>query len=256
MKRSIEDNKKSTVHYSAFFITFSFMKKQPTIKYLKLPFLFDSARLQKDLEQVTRKEWMPHHYAHNYDGQWNSLALYATGGDEKNIFATPNSGAQETVILKDCLYFKEVISQFKCPLLSVRLLRLSPGSVIKPHKDYCLGYEDDNFRLHIPIVTNDLIEFKLDGEQLKMLPGECWYTNVNFTHSVSNKGEIDRVHLVIDGERNDWSDELFFSLAPKESFALKDDYPKDTIKMMISELQKSKTDASKKLISKLEKKLN
>ena len=231
------------------------MKKQPTTKYLKLPFQFDRIKLEKDLKHVARTEWMPHHYTHNYDGQWNSLALYAAEGDEKNIFATPNSGAQETAILKDCLYFKEVINQFKCPLQSVRLLRLTSGSVIKPHEDYCLGYENDNFRLHIPIVTNSLVEFKLDGEQLKMLPGECWYTNVNFTHSVANKGEIDRVHLVIDGERNDWSDQLFFSLAPKESFALKDEHSKETIKMMISELQKNKTAASKNLISKLEEKL-
>jgi len=233
------------------------MKKLPITKYLKLPFQFDEQKLLNDLMFISNEQWMPHHYTHNYNGDWNSLALYSEGGDDKNILAAQNSSTNisETQILKKCEYFKGVIHHFKCPLQSVRLLRLTPNSVIKPHKDFCLGYENNNFRLHIPITTNNQVEFILDKNRLKMLPGECWYTNVNFTHSVANNGNQDRIHLVIDGERNDWSDQLFFSLASKESFALKDEHSQDVLKMMVEELKKSNEPASKELLMSYQEKL-
>jgi len=145
---------------------------------------------------------------------------------------------------------------FKFPILSARILKLEPGAEIKPHKDHELGYEDGNFRLHIPITTNDKVNFTLDNKLLKMLPGECWYTNVNYTHSVSNNGEVNRIHLVIDGKRNDWSDQLFFSLATKESFSNpKNAYSPETLKRIIEELKLNDSPCSKGLINELEKEL-
>jgi len=234
------------------------MKKSSPTKYLKLPFLFNGEKLAKELASIMDKEWAPHHYRMSYSGEWASMSLYAEEGDEQNIFAAANTNApiKETVLLKHCPYFRQVIQHFECPLLVVRLLRLGAGSEIKPHRDHKLGYEDDNFRLHIPIVTNEDVNFILDGEQITMLPGECWYTNVNYIHSVSNKGATDRVHLVIDGERNAWSDELFFSLAPKESFNLKDVLDSaETIRRMIEELEHLEESASKPLIEELKQKL-
>lgn len=232
------------------------MSSQKITKYLKLPFLFEEHKLLAELKQVSDSKWKAHHYRVNYNGDWTSIALYAQGGDEDNIVAqsTVKSDFKETLLLGKCKYLKEVISRFKCPLLSVRLLRLGPGAEIKPHKDYKLGYEDDNFRLHIPMKTNDEVEFVLDGEELKMAVGECWYTNVNYVHSVVNRGEEERVHLVIDGERNNWSDELFFSIAPKESFLLKEDSI-ESMQKMIQGLQEMGTSVSLKLVQDLEGKI-
>lgn len=164
----------------------------------------------------------------------------------------------ETSILKDCFYFKEVIGHFKCIKLSVRLLRLEKGAYIKPHCDHNLGYEDNNFRLHIPVKANSNVDFVLDGSRLAMLPGECWYTNVNYIHSVHNGGESDRIHLVIDGERNFWSDSLFFSLAPKESFFPDkvENHSVGTLSKIIEELKLSDEPAAKQLIVTLSKELN
>lgn len=189
-------------------------------------------------------------YTQNYDGEWKSLALYTPDGDANNPQVDNiSTSITATPAMRNCHYFKEVIDVFKAPLLSVRLLRLASGSIIKPHKDYRLGYEDDNFRIHIPITTNRDVSFILDGHKLTMNPGECWYTNVNFTHSVSNDGKTDRVHLVIDLERNDWSDQIFFSLAPKEEFGISDTpYPKDVLIQMISELERSNEPMAKELI--------
>ena len=236
------------------------MEEQKITKYLKLPFQFDEKMLVADLETITGSQWIPHFNKEGYNGKWNSIALYARGGDSTNIFAM-NAGDEtilETPIMKECLYFKEVIDHFKCTLLSVRLLRLEVGADIKPHSDYNLGYEDNNFRIHIPIKTNDDVYFILDGNRLIMLPGECWYTNVNYVHSVSNKGKTDRIHLVIDGERNAWSDDLFFSLAPKESFfpVREQIHTAENLKRIIEELKLSDQPAAQQLIVKLQEGLN
>lgn len=97
----------------------------------------------------------------------------------------------------------------------------------------------------------------MDGELLIMKPGECWYTNVNYIHSVSNYGSSDRVHMVIDGVRNAWSDNLFYSLAPAASFipVTKEIESPETIQQIINELERSKEPASGNLIIELRKKL-
>lgn len=194
----------------------------PLITHLKLPFRFDVARLRHDLNTVASTQWKPQVYTMNYEGDWQSIALYANGGAADTFaYGQASSDFGETEIVKHCPYFREVVATIEAPLISVRLLKLGAGAVIKPHRDFCLGYEDNNFRLHIPIVTNPAVSFILEGERLPMQAGECWYTNVNFTHSVTNRSAQDRVHLVIDAERNAWSDELFFSLAPRGSFGLR-----------------------------------
>ncbi len=234
-------------------------EKGKITKFLKLPFQFSVDKLTRDLESALSKRWIAHFNTEGYDGAWNSLPLYAPNGNSKNIFALSDSDPIiPTEELENCPYFKEVIQQFECPLLSVRLLRLAVGAKIKPHRDYKLGYEDNCFRLHIPISTNPEVTFTLDDTNLKMLPGECWYTNVNYVHSVSNLGEEDRIHLVIDGERNAWSDELFFSLAPEESFG-PEPAPKasrEEILRTIEELERMKSPASQQLIMDLQKKLD
>jgi len=231
-------------------------KSQNITKFLKLPYQFDENLLLTDLKVVNESQWIPHFNTGGYEGNWKSIALYSTSGNETNIFAMGNDATAivETPLMKDCLYFKQVIGNFKCTLLSVRLLRLGAGAVIKPHRDHQLGYEDNTFRLHIPISTNPDVHFILDDERIILLPGECWYTNVNYIHSVLNHGKSDRVHLVIDGERNAWSDKLFFSLAAKESFfpPKEEVYSAVTIKQIINELKHSNQPAANQLIVKLQ----
>ena len=235
------------------------MSKKAITKYLKFPMQFDEQRLVKDLSRAMQSDWIPHFNTGGYTGNWNALSLYAKAGNEQNIFAfsTDQSSISETPLMKECTYFKEVLDSFKFPILSVRLLRLEAGAEIKPHTDHELGYEDGQFRLHIPIVTNPGIEFILDGEQLTMLPGECWYTNVNFVHSVANRGTEDRVHLVIDGERNAWTDELFFAQAPESSFEAnrEEDLSDETIIRILEEMKSNPQMAGHPIIEELERKL-
>lgn len=235
------------------------MSKDHVTKYLKFPIQFDEQLLVQDLSRAMEGQWIPHFNTGGYSGNWKAVSLYAANGNEQNIFAhlQDQSSICETPLMKACSYFREVLDFFKFPILSVRLLRLEVGAEIKPHTDHELGYEDGQFRLHIPIITNPDIEFILDGERLTMLPGQCWYTNVNFVHSVANRGAVDRVHLVIDGERNTWTDELFFSLAPESSFEVKREEKLDrkTIERMLEELKNNPEILGHPLIPELENQL-
>lgn len=232
---------------------------QKKTKYLKLPFQFDTEKLVHDLSLIFDGKWISHFNTTGYNGDWKVISLYADGGDDSNVFAHPSSNSiiSETLILKKCRYFKEVIDSFKFPVLTAPILRLGVGAEIKPHRDYELGYEDGNFRLRIPIITNANVQFVLDDTELTMLARECWYTNVNYVHSVKNSGAVDRVHLVIDGVRNGWSDKLFFSLAAEESFQRipeENDSP-ETTKRIIEELKRSNEPTAKQLINELLQKL-
>lgn len=224
--------------------------------HLKLPFQFNKEKLVQDLSFVLDGNWISHFNTGGYEGDWKAISLYAPNGEDSNIFALPaaDSIVSETSTLKKCPYFKEVIDSFKCTILTARILRLGIDAEIKPHRDHELGYEDGSFRLHIPIVTNPAVQFILDGTELTMLPGECWYTNVNYVHSVKNSGTSDRVHLVIDGQRNEWSDQLFFSLAPAESFKPMpmENHSPETIEKIIEELRHNDQPAAKQLISQLQ----
>ncbi len=236
------------------------MKDQLLTKFLQLPFQFDVKKLQKELAGILQSNWTPHFNHGGYTGNWNSIALYSQTGKSTNIFAMPNVDGplKETSILKSTPYIKEVIQTFKTPLYSVRLLRLEVGAYIKPHRDYNCGYEDNIFRIHIPIITNPEVEFILDDKRLEMLEGQCWYTNVNYIHSVANKGTKDRIHLVIDGKRNSWSDDLFFSLAPRESFFPKQEPNSQSLEVMeqmLIGLRSMKTEGAELLVKELELKI-
>ncbi len=226
--------------------------------FLKFPFHFSEAKLLKDLHLAKNYKFTAHYNQNDYSGQWTSISLRSQNGEMDTIFALPQQGNvfKNTKLLDECLYFKEIVDSFKCEKESIRLLNLKPGSVIKEHTDYSLGYEDGVFRIHIPITTNDKVQFFINSEEVKMLPSECWYGNFNLPHSVSNTGETERVHLVMDCLRNEWSDALFLKMG--YDFALENAAPQyslETKLQMIEQLKLMDTEVSRELIAKLEKEI-
>ncbi|RUT68827.1 aspartyl/asparaginyl beta-hydroxylase domain-containing protein [Flavobacterium cupreum] len=225
------------------------------IRFIKFPISFDVAKLKSDLSGIMSKNWVDHYNKNDYTGKWTSVALMSQDGKSDNIFALASGDAQmrNTEILDSCGYFKEILDNFHFEKTAVRLLQLAAGAEIKPHSDHCLGYEDGSFRLHIPIITNPDVEFILDGKRLTMNEGECWYIDANFTHSVANRGNQDRIHLVIDGVRNDWTDALFYKEAAENQFVKPGMTMSEEQKLLvIAELKRMNTTASNELIKNLQ----
>ena len=233
---------------------FHFMKTA----FLKLPFHFSEEKLLQDLEVCKKYNFTSHFNKNDYSGDWTSISLRSQNGEMSNIFALPqnNEKYKDTELLQECTYFKMIIDSFECEKESIRLLNLKPGSVIKEHTDYNLGYEDGIFRIHIPITTNKGVHFFINYEEVKMLPSECWYGNFNFTHSVCNDGKIDRIHLVMDCLRNDWSDKLFAENGYNfEAEYQQSEYSRETKLQMIEQLKLMDTETSKAMIAQLEREL-
>ena len=175
---------------------------------VRLPFEFDVARMRADLDSVVGGDWVDHLVKQNYEGDWDVLPLRFTAGATHpvmQIYADPTATEfEDGPALSSTPYLREVLARFECPLQSVRLMRLSPGSVIKEHRDHDLEVECGAARVHVPITTNPQVEFLLNRRRIVMEPGSAWYLRLSDPHSVANRGANDRVHLVIDCIVNDW----------------------------------------------------
>ena len=175
---------------------------------LALALSFDPALLVQDLRRLEEHSWIDHFVKQNYTGQWDVLPLRGPASAShpvQMIYSDP--GCREfadTAFLEHAPYLRQVLAAFRCPLRSVRLMRLTPGSEIKEHCDHDLSAELGQVRMHVPITTNPGVEFFLNGTHVPMTPGSCWYLRLADRHAVKNRGPTDRVHLVIDALMDDW----------------------------------------------------
>lgn len=222
------------------------------MNYIKFSISYHTGKLQTELAEVLKEEWPLHFNTRDFNGDWRSISLRSASGQNKDIYAHPDGTYQDTPALALMPYVKEILNSWKCDKEAVRLLSLAPGSLIKPHKDQGCNYADGQFRIHIPIVTNPDVYFTLEDEKLYLAPGECWYMNFSATHSIVNAGSTARIHLIIDGIRNKWTDQYFtqhgYNLIEKSAETA---YDEATRNGMIRELERMNTETARHLIAQL-----
>ncbi len=230
------------------------------IQYLQLPFHFDAKRLQEDIHLLENAQWKMHYQTLHYQGEWSGIPLRSVNGNADDLVVSPRPDPQykDTVFLQEGSYLQQVLNSFECPLKAVRLLKLNAGAFIKEHTDAELYFEKGEIRLHIPVITHDDVEFYSDRERISMKEGECWYINFNLPHHINNKSNINRIHLVIDAESNDWIKNIFLAetALPKKEIEEKDPYDDDTKREMIKRFREMNTPKGHELADELEKKLN
>jgi quercetin dioxygenase-like cupin family protein len=225
---------------------------------LQIPLTINVQKLNADLQICLQTQWKEHFNDQDYMGSWTGIALRSQSGNTADIFAN-NSDLPfiDTPLLFSCTYFQELLNQLLFEKETVRLLRLQPGSIVKEHRDNGLAYRFDCFRLHIPIVTAANVAFKVGGNTIPLKEGECWYADFDLPHSVINDSEQERIHLVIDGKRNTWTDELFAKAGYDfEEEKRKNDYSIETKLRMIEQLRFMNTTTSEGMIKKLEAEIN
>jgi hypothetical protein len=222
-------------------------------RFFLLPYSFDVAKLRRDLAICEAEQWTAHFNTNDYSGDWNGIALRSASGTTADILTTSPDVFSDTPLLEQCTYFREILAGFDCPVETVRLLALSPGSSIKEHRDPGLGYEHGAFRLHIPITTDPAVSFVVDQSRLEMEAGQCWYANFSLPHSVQHDGNTRRIHLVIDGLRNAWTDHLFETAGYDFEAERKGrEYDRETKMGMIKQLRLMNTDTARAIIASLE----
>lgn len=89
-------------------------------------------------------------------------------------------------------------------VVRITLVKLLPGGEISPHIDnlYSLSHAH---RVHLPLTTNEGVEFTVGKSSIHMEVGELWEVNNRQSHSVANRGDTGRIHMIVDwviaGER-------------------------------------------------------
>lgn len=205
---------------------------------------FDVDRLRADLEATTRFGKVAQ-FGSYHSGDWTGLSLRSEGGDH----GTTSTGLfpsgepfEYTAVVRDTPYFRELLESFACPQRSVRLLHLSAGGRIETHVDSPLTFQHGILRLHIPIVTHPDVEFVIGGHRCAWRPGELWWGDFSQPHHVYNHSPINRVHLVMDVEINDYVLGLFpadFREAQRRDGIL---LHRDAVRMPLEELRRFECD--------------
>lgn len=224
----------------------------------KLPVKTDVNKLYADLQTCQKAQWKEHFNTRDYSGNWSVISLRSQTGSANDILAHNSSiPFINTPLLEKCTYFKEVLDGLFFEKETVRLLCLQPGSIIKEHRDMGLAYRYGCFRLHIPIITEASVKFIVGKKNIPMKKGECWYSDFDLPHSVINESTQERIHLVIDGKRNAWTDELFAACGYDfEEEKRMDEHSVETKKKMIENLRYVKTATADEMIKKLELEIN
>lgn len=173
---------------------------------LRLPLRFDEARLCDDLSRMDPGWWSVHRGSY-HDGGWEMIALHSPGGSMLNQTSRGEAFAF-TPAASRCSYLADVLRAFPAELNRVRFMRLRAGAHILPHSDPMHTIDERLIRIHVPVVTNPEVSFRVAGTRVVMSPGEAWFVDVRFRHEVHNGGSTDRTHLVIDLLRNPALDSL------------------------------------------------
>ena len=77
------------------------------------------------------------------------------------------------------------------------LVKLASQSEISEHTDNGFSLSRVH-RIHLPIITNEQVEFTVDDVTKSLKAGELWEINNRGTHSVKNLSEQSRIHFIFD----------------------------------------------------------
>ena len=134
---------------------------------------------------------------------WRSIPLHSingVGGNEGNILRPiDNYTFKPTETLYKCPYFKKILDDLKTNIYLVRLMKLDAGGYIAPHADTPhFKYRRKMIRTHLPIITNNKIDFYIDNNKYYLESCKWYYTRLEKVHKVKNNSDKDRIHLVVD----------------------------------------------------------
>lgn len=75
--------------------------------------------------------------------------------------------------------------------------KLTAGGVIEKHTDAHPSFAISH-RIHVPLVTNDLVDFSIGDEIFHLKEDFAYEINNLERHGVENRSTVDRIHLIFD----------------------------------------------------------
>ena len=186
----------------------------PVIKELPVePSLLDFDGV---LDYIDNTEFSKVKTKYSKGDDWTAISLRGYGPEPLDILK-PNvlkSGVKEEVKLQNTPLLQksgfqvinDILAKIPSTFERVRFMKIKANSGIGKHSDRIdkdFGIEDGNIiRIHVPIRTNDQVEFYLWEGKEKLVnyleEGHYYYVDVRAPHAVTNNSDVDRIHLVID----------------------------------------------------------
>ena len=186
----------------------------PVIKELPVePSLLDFDGV---LDYIDNTEFSKVKTKYSKGDDWTAISLRGYGPTPLDILK-PNvlkSKVKTETVLQDTSLLEEdgfqvindILAKIPSTFERVRFMKIKANSGIGKHSDRIdkdFGIEDGNIiRIHVPIRTNDQVEFYLWEGKEKLVnyleEGHYYYVDVRAPHAVTNNSDVDRIHLVID----------------------------------------------------------
>jgi hypothetical protein len=169
----------------------------------RLALATDLPALLQALARVRAEAWQAHFNRGYHEGDWSGVALVAA--EDAPLPLAPGQGEPRGLAWwQEEAAWQTVLAPFQVSLRAARLLCLGEGARIHEHCDPDLGQPGGCLRLHIPLLSPPGVEFLVEGLQVPMRPGECWFIDLSRPHRVNNPGPGERIHLVLDCAADPW----------------------------------------------------
>jgi hypothetical protein len=168
------------------------------VNFLKICENQDVSELKAKVAQLTENDWAQSDRHSQFDIHKETQSIQLLGDDMSHT--PPQKTRYFDLLAADVAPIIERLKgHFGREGVFIRVLiaRLNAQSEIKPHVDK--GYSLINCnRIHIPLFTNDQVQFSVGGESRILSEGEVWEINNADVHAVINASDSPRVHLIID----------------------------------------------------------
>jgi tetratricopeptide (TPR) repeat protein len=167
--------------------------------FLQLHHDFDVEALRNKIEQIPADKWLESGreklFAVHKDTQSLILVLFEDFKHKQPDYLEPYFDLQDE--LKPVVDHIAGYYQNNGFIVRVLLAKLLAGGKIPHHTD--AGFSLLNcHRVHIPIITNDEVDFVVGGEKINMQAGEFWEIDNGVDHAVENRSDEDRIHIIVD----------------------------------------------------------
>lgn len=160
----------------------------------------DSEPIAEELAKATQDEWEKYHYLrHGHVSRYTIPLIWSS------LYTKPTEKMKRITIpefeqfIPLCQPMIDAISKAypRSRILRMFFTRMSPGTEIRRHVDTSPSNRAVR-RCHLPILTNEHVLFYIDGVNTHHPIGEAFEINNTVVHGVTNDGETNRDHLMVD----------------------------------------------------------
>ena len=166
---------------------------------------YDVSEIKKHVSKYTDKEWMletdrQQIAIHHRKTQFYKISYFEFEEYPDFLNYEPKLYKTANKVLADLVMpiVKDMEKVYNGKFGRIMLTKLFANQKITPHLDVMYDYFNIARRFHVPIITNDLVDFYVNKERKVMKEGECWEINNKKIHAVENNSNEDRVHLLFD----------------------------------------------------------